>query len=600
MQTITFYSYKGGTGRSLAVANAARYLSNLGFKVVALDFDLEAPGLHYKFAANSGGKPLAVKAGLVDYLDEFSAEGRLPKSLKDFVINVPVPGNAGPPISLIPAGRGPSKEYWTKLARINWHDLLYSEGASGVRLFVDLKNRIAEDLNPDYLLVDSRTGITEMSGIATSLLADRVICLVLPSAENLEGARVVLRSLRRSRREVSCADVQITIALSRRPEEAGSELQDMEIERIGTFMNAEADDLEDTLSCSDVFVLRSESALEREESLRVGTGISPDDSVLLRDYLRLFASFVPRDVVEQKVKILAERAREVIWTDPDAAVKAVEELAAAFVHPESYRVLLQFYAVRGIQGERALRTAERLWDLSREADDPAIWSALAGSYEPRPKYLGEGQWTPDLDFVTAVWRGAGKCDAAFALKLAEGYRGLSRPSKAGDILQEAIVANGPSALLVGRCIWALAKANRQAEAVELASSLGPQFSSDSGFVEEWARYAILFADEASVRFLADAARKPVLWTIDPVVAGLIYVRAGEMSSATARAVDILGLVKKDPGGFKVISAHRVEPSMLVEFFAEVGMLDDLQAVAKGRLPPDFVRRIESAQRDMRT
>ena len=46
MKTITFYSYKGGTGRSLALANAARYLARLEFKVVALDFDLEAPGLH--------------------------------------------------------------------------------------------------------------------------------------------------------------------------------------------------------------------------------------------------------------------------------------------------------------------------------------------------------------------------------------------------------------------------------------------------------------------------------------------------------------------------------------------------------------------------
>ena len=49
MRTITFYSYKGGVGRSLLVANAARYLSTLGKKVFALDLDLEAPGLHYKF-----------------------------------------------------------------------------------------------------------------------------------------------------------------------------------------------------------------------------------------------------------------------------------------------------------------------------------------------------------------------------------------------------------------------------------------------------------------------------------------------------------------------------------------------------------------------
>ena len=44
METIAFYSYKGGVGRSLLVANAARFLGMLGKRVVALDLDFEAPG----------------------------------------------------------------------------------------------------------------------------------------------------------------------------------------------------------------------------------------------------------------------------------------------------------------------------------------------------------------------------------------------------------------------------------------------------------------------------------------------------------------------------------------------------------------------------
>ncbi|MCJ7630864.1 AAA family ATPase, partial [Candidatus Bathyarchaeota archaeon] len=49
METITFYSYKGGVGRTLALANVAMYLTRFGQKVCIMDFDLEAPGLHYKF-----------------------------------------------------------------------------------------------------------------------------------------------------------------------------------------------------------------------------------------------------------------------------------------------------------------------------------------------------------------------------------------------------------------------------------------------------------------------------------------------------------------------------------------------------------------------
>src|SRR5574337_1049148 len=105
MKTITFYSYKGGTGRSLALANAARYLARLEFKVVALDFDLEAPGLHYKFSAKPDGEPLRVKSGVVDYLYDFIVEGQVPNSLQDFTLNVDVPGTDKPLIQLIPAGR---------------------------------------------------------------------------------------------------------------------------------------------------------------------------------------------------------------------------------------------------------------------------------------------------------------------------------------------------------------------------------------------------------------------------------------------------------------------------------------------------------------
>lgn len=43
---ITFYSYKGGTGRSMALANVAWVLAAAGSRVLAIDWDFEAPGLH--------------------------------------------------------------------------------------------------------------------------------------------------------------------------------------------------------------------------------------------------------------------------------------------------------------------------------------------------------------------------------------------------------------------------------------------------------------------------------------------------------------------------------------------------------------------------
>ena len=51
-EIITFYSYKGGTGRTMALANVACLLAErIGPNecVLVIDWDLEAPGLHRFF-----------------------------------------------------------------------------------------------------------------------------------------------------------------------------------------------------------------------------------------------------------------------------------------------------------------------------------------------------------------------------------------------------------------------------------------------------------------------------------------------------------------------------------------------------------------------
>jgi cellulose biosynthesis protein BcsQ len=45
----TFYSYKGGVGRSMALANVAELFYKVGYKVLMVDWDLEAPGLERFF-----------------------------------------------------------------------------------------------------------------------------------------------------------------------------------------------------------------------------------------------------------------------------------------------------------------------------------------------------------------------------------------------------------------------------------------------------------------------------------------------------------------------------------------------------------------------
>src|ERR1051326_8813932 len=67
-RVVTFYSFKGGVGRSMALANIAYILArDHHYKVVAVDWDLEAPGLHryFNIADNKLGD------GVIDFLMKY-------------------------------------------------------------------------------------------------------------------------------------------------------------------------------------------------------------------------------------------------------------------------------------------------------------------------------------------------------------------------------------------------------------------------------------------------------------------------------------------------------------------------------------------------
>ena len=179
-------------------------------------------------------------------------------------------------------------EYWSKLSAINWHEMFFSNDPKGIQMFLDLKNRILEELNPDFLLIDSRTGITEMGGVATTLLAERVVCFVLPALENLDGARAVLRSIRKFRREARLGELELTVVLSRLPAQKNDLAESQQRDRILRVLNEEAEELADTLSFQEVFVLDLDVPMFLSKGLRARIEISPDESVLSCSYLELF------------------------------------------------------------------------------------------------------------------------------------------------------------------------------------------------------------------------------------------------------------------------------------------------------------------------
>lgn len=293
MQTFTFYSYKGGTGRSLLLANTARYLALLGHRVVALDFDFEAPGLHYKLNISPQGQRVGdtvPERGAVDYLLAAIDGDSPPKNLRDYLVPVPLPPKTEGALHLLPAGSAPTGNYFRTLTKLLHEDPFSDPESSGIAACLELQARIEEEFRTDFLLIDSRTGVTELAGITTTMLADKVVCLMLPNRESQSGARAVLRSLTHAQRMAEQSTLDVIPVLSRIPEHDES----MAREALD-FLNEEGPSPEDTLHLEKVFLLRTDPELARAERLHLGSGEPESRSPLHQDYLALMTLLVEAD-----------------------------------------------------------------------------------------------------------------------------------------------------------------------------------------------------------------------------------------------------------------------------------------------------------------
>jgi eukaryotic-like serine/threonine-protein kinase len=211
-EVVTFYSYKGGTGRSMALVNCAgliaQHLPAVANPILIVDFDLEAPGLHRYLApflgpgAGGVGKPgvlelFAALAGAVDEAlpnappavrgeaarlsDDAAAAIVDAVSLGDFIDDTQVTG-----LKLMTAGCF-DDSYDRRLTRFDWEGLHRKAPA----LFRCLGERLAREYC--FTFVDSRTGLSDTSGICTMLLPDVLVMVFTPNQQSLTGIDHLVR-----------------------------------------------------------------------------------------------------------------------------------------------------------------------------------------------------------------------------------------------------------------------------------------------------------------------------------------------------------------------------------------------------------------------
>jgi len=141
---ITFYSYKGGTGRSMAVANVAWILATNGKRVLVVDWDLEAPGLHFYFRPFLLDKTLRSTEGIFDLVFEYALAALTPgeedagsvwykpyANILRYAVSLDWDFRSPGVIDFVPAGRQDTA-YASKVSTFTWQN--FYEYLGGGRL----------------------------------------------------------------------------------------------------------------------------------------------------------------------------------------------------------------------------------------------------------------------------------------------------------------------------------------------------------------------------------------------------------------------------------------------------------------------------------
>ena len=190
---IVFFSIKGGVGRSTALAATAWHLAQTGKRVLVLDLDLESPGL------SSALLPLERQPmyGITDWLVEDLVDNG--DAVFDSMIATSNLSHDGE-IHVVPAHGADHGEYIAKLGRV-WMPKLQVDGTREMwsarleRLLHALEARV----QPDVVLIDSRSGIDEIASTCiTDMGANLILLFALEGEQTWNGYRMLFEQWQRA------------------------------------------------------------------------------------------------------------------------------------------------------------------------------------------------------------------------------------------------------------------------------------------------------------------------------------------------------------------------------------------------------------------
>lgn len=210
MLIVTFYSYKGGVGRTMALVNCGVELARRGRKVLLVDFDLQAPGLSSfsLLGVSSNAK------GIADFVHEFLNTNNAP-AVANYISHSPAIHFQSGEVVVMSAGSRAGKSTKQPI-EIDWNELYNHR--DGFLLLEDLKEQWRTAIEPDYVLIDCQSGHSDIGSICTRQLAELAVLFFLPNEENLQGIRGTVADVRRQSEEQDNKAIQLSYAMSNIPD----------------------------------------------------------------------------------------------------------------------------------------------------------------------------------------------------------------------------------------------------------------------------------------------------------------------------------------------------------------------------------------------
>jgi tetratricopeptide (TPR) repeat protein len=187
----------------MALANVAVLLTQYGYKTLVVDWDLEAPGLEFFFKnyfSEVDLPKIAQQEGVVDLLNQVFEGNLAPEeaaNLDELLVEMTLPSSKRP-LYFLTAGRRDA-DYFPKVRDLDL-EIFYAEknGAEFIEaLRTGWKNKF------DYILVDSRTGITDNGQICTTQLPDMLVLVLTATEQGLNGTLEVVRKTVTARQTLS-------------------------------------------------------------------------------------------------------------------------------------------------------------------------------------------------------------------------------------------------------------------------------------------------------------------------------------------------------------------------------------------------------------